>query len=151
LLDGARKSMKSVQKSASTFHLRASGTTPLSSLPSLPPSSRMFAAVVARQDHHHQLLASAAHSITPSEASPSFHDHGVEDALGVIAMARQHVRNKSYQVGAVVRQGLGDMVVVVPVRGSWGLSIAMVVLMCHTRILWICVGSAQAHENWLPS
>ncbi|PUZ62379.1 hypothetical protein GQ55_4G352500 [Panicum hallii var. hallii] len=41
LLDGARKRMNSAQKSASTFHLRASGTTPLSSLPSLPPSSRI--------------------------------------------------------------------------------------------------------------
>ncbi|KAF8662194.1 hypothetical protein HU200_056393 [Digitaria exilis] len=42
LFDGARKRMNSAQKSASTFHLLASGTTPLSSLPSLPPSSRIL-------------------------------------------------------------------------------------------------------------
>jgi len=70
--------------------------------------------------------AAAAHSVTPSEAHdvddalrfvtqdeaiPSLHDHGVKDALGVVAMARQHVWNKGYQVGAVVRQHLGDMLV----------------------------------------
>ncbi|KAF8732739.1 hypothetical protein HU200_015074 [Digitaria exilis] len=41
LLDGARKRMYSAQKSASTFHLRDSGATRLSSLPSLPPSLRI--------------------------------------------------------------------------------------------------------------
>ncbi|KAG2603952.1 hypothetical protein PVAP13_4NG021981 [Panicum virgatum] len=72
LLDGARKRTNSAQKSASTFHLRSSGATPLSSLPSLPPSCRIvqllsLGRTIAISLSH--LLLTVSHPVRPSPAS----------------------------------------------------------------------------------
>ena len=91
--------------------------------PEPTPQLQDCAAAAAQQEPFHQHPTPPAQSVTPGEAILSLHDHGVEDALGVVAMAGQHVRNKSYQVGAVVRQRLGDTVVAglgnwVPIHGD---------------------------------
>ena len=63
-----------------------------------------------------QLLIPTTQSFTSGKALPSLHDHSVEDASCVVAMTRQHVGNKSYQVGTVIRQSHGNKEVVVALQ-----------------------------------
>jgi hypothetical protein len=68
------------------------------------------------QDHqlaaqHRQKLhapASQRVALAPGEVVSCLHDHGIKDPPRVVAVTQQHVRKERHQVGAVVRQALGD-------------------------------------------